>query len=69
MAVSFGKRGNAIPLGKKEVIVRKNQQRQSGQGLVEYALSIALVAMVVIAILVLMGPQIGNSFSTITHGL
>ena len=42
---------------------------QQGQGLVEYALIIALVAIVVIAILVLMGPQIGDIFSTITHGL
>jgi pilus assembly protein Flp/PilA len=42
---------------------------QRGQGLVEYALIIALVAIVVIAILVLMGPQIGDIFSTITNGL
>lgn len=42
---------------------------QRGQGLVEYALIIALVAIVVIAILVLMGPQIGAIFSTITNGL
>ncbi len=42
---------------------------QRGQGLVEYSLIIALVAIVVIAILVLMGPQIGQIFSTITNGL
>ena len=46
-----------------------NQKAQRGQGLVEYALIIALVAIVVIAILVLMGPQIGDIFSTITNGL
>ena len=45
------------------------RNRQKGQGLVEYALIIALVAIVVIAILVLMGPQIGDIFSNITHGL
>jgi pilus assembly protein Flp/PilA len=45
------------------------QRTQRGQGLVEYSLIIALVAIVVIAILVLMGPQIGNIFSTITNGL
>ncbi len=44
-------------------------RREQGQGLVEYALIIALVAIVVIAILVIMGPQIGNIFSNITHGL
>jgi Flp pilus assembly pilin Flp len=37
--------------------------------LVEYSLIIALVAIVVIAILVLMGPQIGDIFSKITNGL
>ena len=34
--------------------------RESGQGLVEYALVLVLVAIVVIAILTLLGPQIGN---------
>ncbi|HEU5201055.1 MAG TPA: Flp family type IVb pilin [Ktedonobacterales bacterium] len=45
------------------------RNKEQGQGLVEYALIIALVAIVVIAILVLMGPQIGDIFSTITNGL
>lgn len=43
--------------------------RESGQGLVEYALVLVLVAIVVIAILALLGPQIGNVFSQITCGL
>ena len=43
--------------------------RESGQGLVEYALVLVLVAIVVIAILTLLGPQIGNVFSRILHGL
>jgi len=43
--------------------------RQKGQGLVEYALILVLVAIVVIAILVLLGPQIANIFSRITSGL
>lgn len=42
---------------------------EEGQGLVEYALILVLVAIVVIAILVIMGPQIGNIFSQITNGL
>ena len=46
-----------------------SRKAQHGQGLVEYSLIIALVAIVVIAILVLMGPQIGQIFSTITNGL
>lgn len=36
-----------------------------GQGLVEYALILVLVAVVVIAILTLLGPAIGNVFSSI----
>lgn len=43
--------------------------REEGQGLVEYALILVLVAVVVIAILTLLGPQIGNVFSEITNGL
>lgn len=43
--------------------------REDGQGLVEYALVLVLVAIVVIAILTLLGPRIGNVFSQITDGL
>ncbi len=43
--------------------------RQKGQGLVEYALILVLVAIVVIAILALLGPQVANIFSRITSGL
>ena len=43
--------------------------RESGQGLVEYALILVLVAVVVIAILTIIGPQIGNIFSRVTNGL
>jgi pilus assembly protein Flp/PilA len=39
--------------------------REEGQGLVEYALILVLVAVVVIAILTLLGPAIGEVFSTI----
>lgn len=41
----------------------------SGQGLVEYALIIVLVAIVVIAALLLLGPMIGNAFSTVNNSL
>ena len=43
--------------------------REEGQGLVEYALILVLVAIVVIAILVLLGPAIGNVFSQIIQNL
>jgi pilus assembly protein Flp/PilA len=42
---------------------------EKGQGLVEYALILVLVAVVVIAILAILGPQIGNIFSQVTNGL
>jgi pilus assembly protein Flp/PilA len=38
---------------------------EQGQGIVEYALLLALVTLVVIVILALLGPAIGNVFSTI----
>jgi len=43
--------------------------QEEGQGLVEYALILVLVAIIVIAILMVLGPQIGNVFSRITSGL
>ncbi len=43
--------------------------REEGQGLVEYALILVLVAIVVIAILTLLGPVIGNAFSNIIANL
>ena len=42
---------------------------EEGQGLVEYALILVLVAIVVIAILLLVGPAVGNVFSTIVSEL
>lgn len=45
------------------------RQDEEGQGLVEYALILVLVAIVVIAILAIVGPQIGNIFSRVTSGL
>jgi pilus assembly protein Flp/PilA len=42
---------------------------QKGQGLVEYALILVLVAIVVIAALMILGPIIGNTFSTINQSL
>jgi pilus assembly protein Flp/PilA len=38
---------------------------EEGQGLVEYALILVLVAVVVIAVLTLLGPEIGDVFSRV----
>ena len=43
--------------------------KEKGQGLVEYALILVLVAIVVIVILAIMGPAIGNIFSQIVNAL
>lgn len=43
--------------------------QEKGQGLVEYAIILVLVAMVVIAIVRLIGPKVGNIFSTINSSL
>jgi len=43
--------------------------KEKGQGLVEYALILVLVAIVVIAVLMLLGPIIGNVFSKINTSL
>ena len=45
------------------------QPREEGQGLVEYALILVRVAVVVIVILALLGPAIGNIFSNIVNTL
>jgi pilus assembly protein Flp/PilA len=39
--------------------------QERGQGLVEYAIILALVALIVIAVVRLLGPKIGNTFSSI----
>ncbi|UCF60626.1 MAG: Flp family type IVb pilin [Anaerolineaceae bacterium] len=44
-------------------------KKEAGQGLVEYALILVLVAVVVIVILSLLGPAIGNVFSTIMESI
>ncbi len=42
---------------------------EDGQGLVEYAFILLLVAIVAVAILAVLGPQIGNVFSQVSHVL
>jgi len=41
--------------------------REEGQGLLEYGLILVLVAVIVAAILLLLGPIIGNLFSTVVN--
>ncbi len=43
--------------------------KEKGQGLVEYALILVLVAVVVIAILTILGPAIGKVFSSVASAI
>ncbi len=43
--------------------------KEKGQGMVEYALILVLVAVVVIAAVTVMGPAVGNVFSSINASL
>ena len=43
--------------------------KEKGQGLVEYAIILALVAIVVIAVMRILGPKIGTTFSSINNPL
>jgi pilus assembly protein Flp/PilA len=41
------------------------ERRQEGQGMVEYGLIIALVAVIAIAGLIILGPQVANMFTSV----
>jgi pilus assembly protein Flp/PilA len=42
---------------------------EKGQGLVEYAIILALVAIIVIAVVRLLGPKLGDTYSTIQSSM
>jgi pilus assembly protein Flp/PilA len=43
--------------------------QEKGQGLVEYAIILLLVALIVIAVLWLLGPNLGDSYSAINNSV
>ncbi|NWG33354.1 MAG: Flp family type IVb pilin [Chloroflexi bacterium] len=43
--------------------------QEKGQGLVEYAVILVFVAVVVIAVMRVMGPSVGNTFSRINSSI
>ena len=43
--------------------------QERGQGLVEYAIILVFVALVVIVIVRMLGPKVGNIFSTVNNSL
>jgi pilus assembly protein Flp/PilA len=52
--------------GRKKV---QHEQLYAGQGLIEYAMIIVLIAVVVMLILITLGPAIGNIYSTIVASI
>jgi pilus assembly protein Flp/PilA len=56
-----------VPRGRRGRSMGMGQSR--GQGMLEYALIIALVAVVVIAALVLLGPQIAGIFNQVNNNI
>ena len=50
-------------------MIRSFFAKDAGQGLVEYALVLVLIAIVVIGILTLLGRKVSQVFSTINSGL
>jgi|GEM_PF-723148 len=47
----------------------KIQWQEKGQGLVEYALLLVMIAVVVLGVLILLGPQISNAYSRVVTAL
>jgi len=47
----------------------KSVNPEKGQGLVEYALILVLIAVVVLAVLLILGPIVGNTFSDVNSEL
>ena len=44
-------------------------QEQDGQGLIEYAFILVLVSLIVLFVLAVLGPQVGNMFSQISSSV
>ena len=53
------------------LMVRKTEleEKEKGQGMVEYALILVLIAIVVIVVLTVVGHQVNNIFSNISSSL
>lgn len=50
-------------------LIKWFKEEESGQSMVEYGLLIALIAVVVIAALLVLGPTIGNMFNNVSNNL
>lgn len=55
-------------IGTLEAFMSNFSPKESGTALVEYALLVVFIAVVTIAVLVLVGPSVGDVFSNIVEG-
>ena len=53
----------------KKLFKKSNEEKEEGQGLVEYALILLLVALVVIVVLTTLGGSVSTTFGKITSAL
>jgi pilus assembly protein Flp/PilA len=65
----FGMIQNKMQDEEGQGLVEYKRQDEEGQGLVEYALILVLIAIVVIAVLTLLGTQVNCVFSIIASAL
>jgi pilus assembly protein Flp/PilA len=63
------KEGNNFARKEVEKMLRSFFAKEEGQGLVEYALILVLIAIVVIGILTLLGGKVSGVFSNINSGM
>jgi pilus assembly protein Flp/PilA len=57
------------PAGLIRRLVDRLMRRERGQGMVEYALILVLIAVVVIAVLIVLGNQVQNVFCNISGAM
>lgn len=49
----------------KRTLMKRIYNREQGQGLVEYALILVFVVLIVLVMLLIFGPRVGEMFSTV----
>ena len=57
----------SVRFGKENIMLFASEEK--GQGLVEYAIILALIAIVVIAVMTTLGKKVNNTFNSISESL
>ena len=61
--------GKRKPYYSERISIMLFAPKEKGQGLVEYAIILALIAIVVIAVMTTLGKKVNNTMSTISNAL